>query len=801
MEEINLYKQRKNQYVDLKVNGRLFPSWIMANFSKYKLPELIRGNGDPCNETIALELRKYQLFVSKFMDFKSPYHDILIYHGLGSGKTGTAINVYNVLYNYTPGWNVFVLLKATLKEGTWLGEKGELEKWLSKEENEYRKRNLIFVNYDSPNAGTQFLDIIKSVDGSKKSLFIIDEVHNFIRNVYSNVTAQKGTGRAQIIYDYIIQDKKENPDTRVILISGTPAINKPFELALLFNLLRPDTFPKSESEFSNTYINNVGYQSMNKKKKNLFQRRILGLVTYYYGATPDYFATQKLVSVNVAMSDHQIDLYNHYEEIEKKIESNSKSSKSSQKVYKSYTRQASNFVFPQIDQKVNGEGRPRPGKFRISDREAEKLLQGKVIDVTKDSSKMIALTNYKNAIQMYTSSLIKYFNDYNDKDKKNGHTIMDDLNIFATKYAIYGLTEARFDDDGNKYNSVFDEFYKKESKKSELLEKMAMCSMKIVNIIFYVMVSPGPTVIYSNYVMMEGLEILKIYLEYFNFYSFTALKQLIPDKLGYVEYHGSIDPLERKKGMYAYNMPSNITGKELKVIMISQAGAEGLSLDNVRQVHIMEPYWNEVRIIQMIGRGIRQCSHKSLKFEDRVVEVFRYKSVNDKTKKICTDQYIEELAKTKDGIIQSFLDAVKEAAIDCELNKAHNKIAQEYKCFKFEEPSLFDKQIGPAYKDDIQDDVRMDNGSNSENSVNLRIKVLKIKAVILLSSPDEVSEEDAKYSQPENYWFYEKSGTVYNYDHHFPIGKIKLDFDGTPFKINKDTYVIDYVIPMPIIGD
>ena len=28
------------------------------------------------------------------------------------------------------------------------------------------------------------MDAIKNVDSSKKSLYIIDEVHNFIRNVY-----------------------------------------------------------------------------------------------------------------------------------------------------------------------------------------------------------------------------------------------------------------------------------------------------------------------------------------------------------------------------------------------------------------------------------------------------------------------------------------------------------------------------------------------------------------------------------------------------------------------------------------
>lgn len=32
------------------------------------------------------------------------------------------------------------------------------------------------------------------------------------------------------------------------------------------------------------------------------------------------------------------------------------------------------------------------------------------------------------------------------------------------------------------------------------------------------------------------------------------------------------------------------------IIMISSAGAEGINLLNTRQVHIMEPHWNEVRI-------------------------------------------------------------------------------------------------------------------------------------------------------------------------------------------------------------
>lgn len=307
--------------------------------------------------------------------------------------------------------------------------------------------------------------------------------------------------------------------------------------------------------------------------------------------------------------------------------------------------------------------------------------------------------------------------------------------------------------------------------------------------------SPGPTIVYSNYVLMEGLEIFKIYLKYFGFYSYMETKKIIPNKLGYVEFHGQYDFDARYNGKEMFNMPENKTGDIIRIMLISPAGSEGLSLKNVRQVHIMEPYWNEVRITQMIGRGVRQCSHADLPIDQRHVDVFRYKSVRSKGDKITTDQYIENVARSKDSLIQSFLDAVKEVAIDCRLFKSVNMMSQEYKCFQFEEPSLFDKQIGPAFKENINDDKKLNNGLNSSNSVAMKIKVMKIQAVKLISPPNE----KPSYSKPDNYWYYAKSGVVYDFELHFPIGRVAYDQDGIPLKYNGNTFIIDYVIPIPEI--
>ena len=770
----NIYKQ--SNYVDLKINGRLFPSFIMANFKKYELEEFLdmMASQDPCHPTDSTEkqmkqaLRLYQQFVGAYLDFRSPYRNILLYWEVGVGKTSAALNIYNLLYNYTSGWNVFIIIKASLK-GEWLKN---IKNWLSKDDYEYRFKNIIFINYDSPFADRIFLDALKNVDNSKKSLYMIDEVHNFIRNVYSNISLGSGK-RAQVIYDYIIQDKKENPDTRVAIFSATPAVNNPFELALLFNLLRPGSFPKSEIEFNKLFVSSTGYQTINPNTKNLFQRRIMGLVSVYTASQPGLYATKTIHYIDLQMSDYQDDVYSYFEEIEAKLALSEKGGKKGSKTYKVYTRQACNFVFPAIDQTVNGETRPRPGKFKLTERDALKLSEkGELKDVNE--KKMIHTSEYLKTIKMFIKKFEQYLDSKANNDTKNKHTLYDDIKTFLDEYK------------GN-----FEKF-NEDAKKSELYTAMYISSPKMVNIIFNILKSPGPTVVYSNYVMMEGLEIFKIYLNYFGFYNFMTEMKLKEGRVGYVEFHGGIKNAEQRHvAKDEYNRSDNKYGTLLKIMLISPAGAEGLSLANVRQIHIMEPYWNEVRITQMVGRGIRQRSHCDLPIEERHVDVYRYKVTRKNKSKISTDQYIEDLARTKEGLIQSFLGAVREVAVDCELFKKQNMVNQDYKCFKFAEQSMFDEHIGPAYKEDIMDDLKMNNGSNSSTAATMKIKVMKIKGVIV--------KEDGTYGPSNDYWYYGKTGIVYDYDLYYVFGKVALDSDGLVMKSDKDTYIIDYVVPIPII--
>ena len=89
-------------------------------------------------------------------------------------------------------------------------------------------------------------------------------------------------------------------------------------------MLRPGIFPKSEAQFNQYYISTTGagFEMLNPIRKNNFQRRILGLVSYYIGATPDYFARKTLTYVDVVMSKYQDEIYRISKQIVDKLDFN-----------------------------------------------------------------------------------------------------------------------------------------------------------------------------------------------------------------------------------------------------------------------------------------------------------------------------------------------------------------------------------------------------------------------------------------------------------------------------------------------
>ena len=114
---------------------------------------------------------------------------------------------------------------------------------------------------------------------------------------------------------------------------------------------------------------------------------------------------------------------------------------------------------------------------------------------------------------------------------------------------------------------------------------------------------------------------------------------------------------------------NNVNGDIIKVVLISQAGSEGLDFKNIRQVHILEPWYNMNRIEQIIGRAIRNCSHKLLPFSKRNVEIFLYGTLLANKKEEAVDLYVYRLAEVKSVQIGRVSRVLKQNAIDCILNQ------------------------------------------------------------------------------------------------------------------------------------
>jgi hypothetical protein len=113
--------------------------------------------------------------------------------------------------------------------------------------------------------------------------------------------------------------------------------------------------------------------------------------------------------------------------------------------------------------------------------------------------------------------------------------------------------------------------------------------------------------------------------------------------------------------------PANKNGEQVRVILITKAAAEGLDFKNIRQLHVLEPWYNMNRIEQIIGRGVRNLSHCMLPFEDRNVEIYLHATAPDGDSEPA-DLYVYRYAEKKAIQIGTITRILKEIAVDCILN-------------------------------------------------------------------------------------------------------------------------------------
>jgi hypothetical protein len=266
-------------------NRKRFYNWVPDTFQKYDYGRSIKKKSksrmsiEDRNKALdKLSLNNIQRLTRDFMQGESPYRGLLLYLGLGVGKTCAAIAIAEAIHNRK---EVLILSKTSLednfmndgipkcgadymtKNNHWVFSKcnTEEEEQLAKDlhipDKIIQENGGMFLidftnlepNYDHlsrhniDKLNRQLEETIRHrykflhTDATRKTpemgdfdnkVIIVDEVHNLIN------TITNGTARAKKFYDCFMKAK----NAKIIFLTGTPLVNTIYESVFLFNILR-----------------------------------------------------------------------------------------------------------------------------------------------------------------------------------------------------------------------------------------------------------------------------------------------------------------------------------------------------------------------------------------------------------------------------------------------------------------------------------------------------------------------------------------------------------------------------------
>ena len=290
-------------------NREIFVNFINGLFEPYKEDLLDESKDITCDDigkdTGEVSLLTHQKIVRDYMNLYTPYRGLLLYHGLGSGKTNSSIAIAEGMKSAR---KVIVMTPASLRRnyieeikkfGDLIYRKNQFWEWVSIDDSpelvdslsaslglprEYIRRNhgAWLVNITKPSnypelsssdkkvLNDQLDEMIKNkytfinYNGLRRDKFkqltnnfennifdnavvIIDEAHNLISRIVNKINkiskfSEKKRGPdallphslSLLLYEFLL--RAEN--CRVILLTGTPIINYPNEIGILFNILR-----------------------------------------------------------------------------------------------------------------------------------------------------------------------------------------------------------------------------------------------------------------------------------------------------------------------------------------------------------------------------------------------------------------------------------------------------------------------------------------------------------------------------------------------------------------------------------
>lgn len=256
-----------------------------------------------------------------------------------------------------------------------------------------------------------------------------------------------------------------------------------------------------------------------------------------------------------------------------------------------------------------------------------------------------------------------------EKDERLKYT--DDLPIVYSKmhekHASYMQQLTSSENRNNFSTAIIEEgnVFSKASKDAKLQDY----APKIATILEYVKNAEGIVFIYSLFIE-RGVKVIVKALEqagYSKYVEGSKNKNSYIALTGEKELSGNND-----KEIQIARSYENRNGDLIKVIVGSSVVAEGVDFKNIREIHILEPWYHLNKLDQIIGRGSRFCSHIDLPEEERNVSVYlhclRYPNETKKYIQETIDEYVYRTAQYKMDEIKKVNTILQENAIDCNLN-------------------------------------------------------------------------------------------------------------------------------------
>jgi hypothetical protein len=674
------------------------------------------------------ELLAHQHFVKRFMSGQTPYKSILLYHGLGSGKTCSAIGISEEMRSYTKqtGVNsrIYIIASPNVQDnfrlqlfdetklvqtnGVWslntcvgtkiLNEINPTNAPLQREKMVSQAKTIInrdykfmgyleFANYIdrkinvlSPSAEQELIKKYFS-----NCLIIIDEVHNCTKD-------------SKTLSSQLKKIAKHADDLRFVLLSATPMYNSPREIIWITNLMNLND-GRSAIKYSDVFLEDGTIIEPNKndedKGTNLLRRKLNGYVSYVRGENPYTFPFR----VYPPLANQKFIAMNSSQELDVPLQG---------KVYLTEVGEIQKQVYDLVIRKSLDAG---DGLFEVNDVDADlenmekygysKLqapLQSLIITFwNRDFSKII-----ENEDERYLNLFGQKGLDNIMKHEKKDIKIGEDAKITIKHNYEYR--------DGVPRIFSQDELPKYSAKIAKVCDCIRASADKMVEIDGVpTTIHGGIIIVYTQYIY-GGIVPMALALEEMGFTRYVG-KQYVgknKDSMSSLFQNGLVEkridartmklrdemPMsEFKQAKYMIisgdkyfsqnnaedivkaTSKANMYGDEVRVILISRAASEGLDFKYVRQVHVLDPWYNMNRIEQIIGRGVRNRSHCGLVFEERNVEIYMHATTNGE--KETADMYVYRYAEQKAKKIGKVTRLMKEVAIDCVLNHSQTNFTDK----------------------------------------------------------------------------------------------------------------------------